>query len=423
MFTKTNNAVSFINLSKMVNAGKISFALEVQRRSVWTEKQKEDLIDSLIFNFPVPQFFLASIDDTQFVLDGQQRGRTITEFYNNEFALSVFLPQWKDIDGNTYDIAGKSYDELPEEVRTHLNSVNIDTVNFYNLSEDEKTLMFDRLNAGTAFKKIETIRINMPLALTQFVNEMSRDLFFSEKVALSERSRVHFADQELILQVMMMFFGDDTGFTGKEIQDYTLCTELDEDEKLSFTTVLEYVNKVFLAKTKFLKKANVAVIFKVAEMAMENNIDPQDFFVWASDFFTSQKAGSEYSRTVSAGSARKENVQQRLTVLTKAFNTGIDSAKVKRIALDKAKAKEEAELKAKEAQEAKEAIQAQAKADALADTNADTLAQLMINDLEDIARQAEANQEVAEAKGEEEASSDLLGILPTDIAHELAETV
>jgi hypothetical protein len=344
MFKRTQLPMNFLGLVKKVNSGNVRFDLEVQRRSVWTEEQKQNLIDSLIFEYPVPPFFFVDkADSFKWTLDGQQRSIAMTEFYNDVFPLGMFVPAYIDEEGKSYDVAGLTYSELPEEVKTKLNSTNVSTYTFTDISEEEVTIMFKRLNAGSPFKKIELIRIDMPTALTAFINEISKDVFFSEKIALSDKSRVHFSDQELILQTFIMFFGEDSGFTGKEIQEYTLSAELNDDEKLRFMEVLEYVNKAFQIKQKYLKKSNVPVVFKVAEIAMNSKIEPQDFFSWVTRFYETQKSGSPYNATISSGSARKENVTKRLEIITKAYQKGIDSVKADRIAREKADAKAQSE--------------------------------------------------------------------------------
>lgn len=59
-----------------------------QRRSVWTTCLKSRLIESLLMNIPIPVLYFAEDDDgTRVVVDGQQRLRSIEEFFSGAFRL------------------------------------------------------------------------------------------------------------------------------------------------------------------------------------------------------------------------------------------------------------------------------------------------------------------------------------------------
>lgn len=85
-----------------------------QRDYVWTKKQKDRFIESLLLSYPVPGVFLVEQPGrTYLVLDGQQRLRTLTEFVNgtDTTADRVFRLRYASEDG---PFAGKSFDELPD---------------------------------------------------------------------------------------------------------------------------------------------------------------------------------------------------------------------------------------------------------------------------------------------------------------------
>src|SRR5712664_2299935 len=60
-----------------------------QRASVWDDKRKSRLIESLLLNLPIPPCFLAEDEDgTRVVVDGQQRLIAIDDFYHGRYALT-----------------------------------------------------------------------------------------------------------------------------------------------------------------------------------------------------------------------------------------------------------------------------------------------------------------------------------------------
>ena len=122
---------------------------EHQRLYVWTKKQKETLIDSILNNFPIPDVIVTidpSQDGEHFVEDGQQRLTTITLFTLNQFNVQY----------GGYKIF---YDEVPPKVA---NGVTLEQVGLKDKFDDymvhvqivdgfsgeSQAEMFERLNSG-----------------------------------------------------------------------------------------------------------------------------------------------------------------------------------------------------------------------------------------------------------------------------------
>lgn len=64
-----------------------------QRNDIWSRKDQEMLIDSIIKGYPLPSFFIYERQPEQFeMVDGQQRTRTILRFVNNEITSSEKIP-------------------------------------------------------------------------------------------------------------------------------------------------------------------------------------------------------------------------------------------------------------------------------------------------------------------------------------------
>lgn len=328
MLTKVTIPTSVHTLAKKVNSGKIRFDLAIQRRGVWKLDQKQNLIDSLLNNYPVPPVYFVdnedkdSKDKQQWALDGQQRTRAITEFVNDGFALSDTIVDWKDEDGTTHDIKGLKYDELPEDVLVKLNSTNISTVILKDITDEEVTEMFKRLNAGTPFRKIELIRIDMPRDITHFVNEVAEHEFFKSKINVSEKARVHFSDHELILRTLMLYLDHKKDFSGKEIRNFVMDSIITAEQKSDFINTLDYANIAFPEKTKVLKKTSIPIILKIIKNILNSDKDKipaNTFGDRVTEFIKKQKSGSAYNNTCSAGSAKKENVMKRLEILENAI--------------------------------------------------------------------------------------------------------
>lgn len=63
--------------------------VDFQRRKVWNEQQKCELIESVLMGLPLPIFYFKQQDNATFVVvDGKQRLSTLFAFLNNEFQLN-----------------------------------------------------------------------------------------------------------------------------------------------------------------------------------------------------------------------------------------------------------------------------------------------------------------------------------------------
>ncbi len=121
---------------------------EYQRRHRWNVERKSRLIESFLMNVPVPPVFLYERDLARFeVMDGRQRLTTLSDFYENKFALTG-LQYWSDLHGRTYS-------QLPSKVRDGINRRYISSIILLKetaATEEQaamlKKVVFERLNSG-----------------------------------------------------------------------------------------------------------------------------------------------------------------------------------------------------------------------------------------------------------------------------------
>lgn len=86
-----------LELYKWYKEYKITINRKYQRKLVWTLKEKQEFIDTIIKNYPVPLFLVASrkenIDgkeqECKEIIDGLQRIEAIIAFINNEFKVEI----------------------------------------------------------------------------------------------------------------------------------------------------------------------------------------------------------------------------------------------------------------------------------------------------------------------------------------------
>jgi len=113
-----------------------------QRASVWDDKRKSRLIESLLLNLPIPPCFLAEDEDgTRVVVDGQQRLIAIDDFYHGRYALTGLEV--------LSDLNDKKWADLPaRHDRKILQRVLRTLVISHHTNPELRFIIFERLNTG-----------------------------------------------------------------------------------------------------------------------------------------------------------------------------------------------------------------------------------------------------------------------------------
>lgn len=178
-----------------------------QRDFVWSKRQSDRFVESLLLGLPVPGIFLVTqADGRQLVLDGQQRLKTLQCFYEGilkgrQYALADVQSQF----------AGKTYKTLEPEDRRRLDNsiIHATVVRQDEPSEDQSSvyMVFERLNTGGTALQPQEIRIALYAGpFMRFLRQLNE--FPAWREIYGPRSR-HFKDQELILRFLALLYGGD----------------------------------------------------------------------------------------------------------------------------------------------------------------------------------------------------------------------
>lgn len=156
-----------------------------QRDKVWSDDQKQLLIDTILRGWKIPKFYFAKVADApeEFeVVDGQQRLMTIFEFFDNLITLSPETAQ---------RVGAESYKELPEDISDSFDDYEISYDEITDATEEELKDYFGRLQGGlnlTASEKLNAVHSN----LTDFARELSKYPFFAQKVWIKDTRKAYF---------------------------------------------------------------------------------------------------------------------------------------------------------------------------------------------------------------------------------------
>lgn len=175
-----------------------------QRGFVWTRKQMDRFVESLLLGYPIPGLFLVRQQDKRYlVLDGQQRLRTLQAFHKGihqgkVFALANVADEFKDL----------TYETLPEPLRRTFDDAflqaTVVSTDGSAPSLEAVYQIFERLNSGGT--QLTPHEIRVALYAGPFIERLDalnslaawRELYGSPKNA-------RLRDQELVLRILALY--------------------------------------------------------------------------------------------------------------------------------------------------------------------------------------------------------------------------
>lgn len=226
---------------------------DFQREVVWKNKQKAELIESVLMGIPLPIFYLNETKDGQLVVvDGRQRLTTFFSFLNNEFKLSELriLP----------DLSDCYFKDLDEKLQANLEDFQLTAQVIKPPTPDRiKFDIFDRVNrGGTPLNNQEMRNALYQGKSTKLLERISKSSIFMKATCNSVNS-TRMKDKYLILRSLSLYLwkkGLLNDANGERIEYRN-----DIDEFLGLT--MEYLNS--------LNDESISKIERVFYKSMKNN--------------------------------------------------------------------------------------------------------------------------------------------------------
>lgn len=277
-----------INLSEFyVTRQSHFYNLPTQRKFKWDNDKQSLLIHSLIINYPTGSLYVNVNNDKYEFMDGQQRGNTITRMFDNKLKLSDDIPDIKLRDPRTlefksYQIAGKTFDELDIEVRNVLNIRTINIEKYYDLDNDVINEMIHRLNNGLQLTNIEKTRMAAHGDLQTFVSNIVNSSFMDRKVKSLAITDKNLSKDKEVYKMIMTEIGIES-FSEMALSQIPQKIKerggLDTEEESRIVNTIDYLNNVFpRSNDSFLTIANIIPIYIVGQRAMDYAADPRKLY-------------------------------------------------------------------------------------------------------------------------------------------------
>lgn len=139
--TRTYSISDFIEWEKN---GLLELSPDFQRRSVWTDKAKSYLIDTVLRGKPMPKIiitqYLSGSKNIRVVVDGQQRLRAILGYYNGDFKISS---------AHNKELSRYYYQNLPNGLDKDFLKYELGVDLLFDIPYEEILDIFARINSYT----------------------------------------------------------------------------------------------------------------------------------------------------------------------------------------------------------------------------------------------------------------------------------
>lgn len=170
----------------LLNKDKYKVDTTYQRPAdVWSNKDKQCLIDTIIRGEPIPIFFYNYItsEDIFYIVDGQQRLSCIADFYNNKFALS------KEFSDQSLD--GKKFQDLAKKERDLFLNYDLKGKIMKDYDDERVRMIFSRLQRGKPLYMGEKLNAK-PGQIVVAMRELAKHPFIAKSIGVNkQRYRVY----------------------------------------------------------------------------------------------------------------------------------------------------------------------------------------------------------------------------------------
>lgn len=259
---------------------------EQREGKIWSLEQKQNLIDSLYNDYDIPKIYFRKDSKTPsiwWLIDGQQRIESITEFLDNKYPLA------SDISSIPREVQGKKYKQLNPFDKDKIGSRTLDGILFEPDEEsDEEEDMFLRLNNGTPLNAAEK-RNAIKGEFRDSIKSLARHKFLKYKVSFSTK---RYAYDAICAQLAAITLANGpTNCKGVALKKlYKDYKKFSEKKKLEaeIKKILNDMGKIFINKEPFMKRFYVVTIYTLLLFLSRhyslNNITKPNIYKFFSDF-------------------------------------------------------------------------------------------------------------------------------------------
>lgn len=242
--TRTYSISDFIEWDKN---GLLELSPDFQRRSVWTEKAKSYLIDTILRGKPMPKLIitqrLEGAKNIRVVVDGQQRLRAILGYYHGDFRISK---------AHNKELSTFTYQTLPRGLDRDYLKYELGVDLLFDTPYEEILDIFARINSYTV--KLEQQEIFNAKYLgyfkqTVYATGFKYVSYFIEAGILTKAKVTRMAEADLTADLLVSLI--DKVQSNKGVENYYKKYEDDpdnlEDIEAKFDKIMSYIGSIYSA--------------------------------------------------------------------------------------------------------------------------------------------------------------------------------
>lgn len=276
MFNFNDNKKSINEISTMFDEGKLIVDESYQRRSVWSEKDKIRLIETILLQLVIPELFFwkANTDpetgiSTTHIVDGQQRIKAIYDFINDNFRLK----QQYLLDRNIKDkYANKYFRDLDTETKKNFWNYQLMIIEIDSRATRKDIItMFNRLNLTDYNLNDQEKRNSASGEFAALVRELSENPLWEKRRLFTGADVKRMKDVEFCASIVLLYRNgiiDQTDQTAlnNAYEELQIGYKDAERDKEAVCTAIEMISTFFISEevTKFLRrKAQLYTLFSI----------------------------------------------------------------------------------------------------------------------------------------------------------------
>lgn len=263
-----------------------------------SQKEKSDILYSLLAGVPAPMVVLENKNQTCSVLNGNDLVASIVQFIYGGFSIQKNEIFEEEV-GNKY--VGKTYFDFSDDEKENFLDLEVFVNVLDPLTEAQRKILTTAYTAqnkavGAVGQEVENISCEADEVLEQFLGHK-----FFEIVNISVPSI------DLVTQLLMVTKeGAKSELRVKDVVEFKKGLSKDID----MTKELDYLAKAYTQKTTYLKKTHLPMIYVCAGLALEDKVKPIKFKEIMDKFFDSMTDDCKYKKACDSSTSKsKANIR------------------------------------------------------------------------------------------------------------------
>lgn len=334
ILSKKSNPWEAISLVNKLKDGTAVVNSVSQRGIVWSIKEGSSMIDSILHGVYIGAITCNLKDGKYSILEGQQRSFMLRKYMEDGFKLIGTTPIDYD-DGTSYDLEGKLYSELPQDLKNRIKKQSI-AVHFYeNLTEEEEAFVIKKTNSGKKMTSIEWALIGAKSY--NVYKELSKHRLF--ELALSETAFNGSSYAEIIVKTWILLYTEQPCFDKKVFEPTMTNVKITDEEKKEIVGIYDYLVSVYdfnrnrkedkrrhkRAAKLMIKKIHLLSIINIALEAVQKDVPVEIFANWVSHFFSGEGKMATiddiYNENSKNGTGHVAAIRERREAVKKSWTT------------------------------------------------------------------------------------------------------